>query len=177
MKNLPYLILAAAAVALVCVAVCAFACFGPETGTALSLVGAAAMSFLMKDTALKVTKALPNGAATTNSDAIDLGTSTRGDFLANCEVLMTAPALTTGELGDTQTIIYTLQHDTDPAFGTVTDLAPNVITQTGAGGIGAVGATYRLRLPTTVKRYIRMKQVKTGATNASTSSGILEVLS
>lgn len=172
MKNL--CILALAAVALACVTVCAFACFGAPTGTACALVSAVGMSFLMKDTALKLTKTLPNGAATVNSTGLDLTTSSRADFMADVEFLLSSPVLTVGQLADASTIIYTIQHDTDPAFGTVADLLPAALTVTGAGGVGAAAATYRFRLPTTVKRYIRVKAVKIGAADASAASLTLE---
>lgn len=172
MKNL--CILAAAAVALICVAACAFLFVGLEAGTAVSLVAAAGMSFLMKDANLKVTKVLPAGALTVTSDAIDLMTSTRGDFLADVEFLLSAPALTVGQLADASTVTYSIEHDTDSAFGTVATLFASALVQTGAGGAGAAAATYRFRLPTTVKRYIRAKAVKTGAADASAASLTLE---
>lgn len=170
------LILAAAAVALVCVALCAFACLGPETGTALSLVGAAAMSFLMKDANLKQTKALPTGASSVTSSPIDLETSTRGDFLANVEFLLSAPALAVGQLANASTMTYIIEHDTDSAFGTAATLIDKAIVQTGAGGVGAAAATYRFRVPTNVKRYIRAKATNSAAADASASSLTLEAL-
>lgn len=169
-----FLILATAAVALLCVAVCAFACFGPEAGTALSLVGAAAMSFLMKDANLKVTKALPNGAASVTSNGIDLMESTRGDFVADVEWLLSAPALAVGQLANGSTMTYIIEHDTDVAFGTAATLIDKAIVQTGAGGVGDAAKTYRFRLPTTVKRYIRAKATNSAAADASAASLTLE---
>jgi hypothetical protein len=163
------------AIAVVCTALI----LGPTEALTLLAFGALGMAgFATKDAQLTKTKALPNGAATTNSDPIDLGATSRSDFVADHEVLISAPALTTTELADTQTIKYTLEHDSDSAFGgaaTVPGFA-DVITQTGAGGAGAAAATHRGKLPTNVKRFIRLKQVKTGASNASTSSGKVEVL-
>lgn len=149
-------------------------------GTALGLTALGAIGFLMKDALLKVTKTLPGAASTTvNSSGINLEEGTRGDFLANVEVLITAPALNTTILPDTRTMTYSLYHDTDPAFGTETLVfgAAGQIVQTGAGGVGAALATFRGRLPTTVKQYIRLK-ITSGAstTDASATSATLELL-
>jgi hypothetical protein len=166
----------------VLLAVLAVACLAPTSDgglTALTLFGLGA-GFLMKDALLKVTRALPGAAgATVNSSAIDLEETTRGDFLANAEILITAPALTTTILPDTRTMTYTLYHDTDSAFGTETPVfgSTGQILQTGAGGAGAVTATFRGRLPTTVKRYLRLK-ITSGAstTDGSATSATLELL-
>lgn len=175
MRNLhtPLRMLAVATVLLL-VPVCAFALTGSlETAAWLSgaMLGA---GFLLKDKLLRATHALPNGAATTNGGGIDLGTDTRSDFVAQCEAVVTAPALTTTQLGDTQTITYYLYHDTAAGFGTETLLA-TLGVQTGAGGAGAATAEYRTKLPSNVKRYVRLKTVKAGASNASTASATFEL--
>ncbi len=128
------------------------------------------MGFLRKDELVADTKALPNGAATISTDGLDLGHGDKGDFLANAEYVIESPALTTGELPDGQTLTYSIEHDTDPAFGTVAVLQASVAVITGAGGAGAAAANFAVRLPVDVKRYVRTKCVKTGAANASTKS-------
>lgn len=128
------------------------------------------MPFNVKDAELTKSFALPNGAATTNSAGIDLANSTKGDFVADGELVVNAPACTTGQLGDTQTLTYSVRHDDAADFSTDAELMPAVIVQTGAGGAGAAAAEKRLRLPTNVKRYVRVRCVKTGASNASTAS-------
>lgn len=128
----------------------------------------------VQDVELTKSLALPNGAATTNSSGIDLGNSDRGDFTADCEVVVTIPTLTTGQLGDTQTITYSLRHDDDSAFGSDAELQ-QLAVQTGAGGAGAAGSTVRVRLPSNVARYLRLRAVKTGASNASTGSATLSL--
>lgn len=128
------------------------------------------MPLNIKDAELTKSFALPNGAATTNSAGIDLATSNRGDFVADCELVVNAPACTTGQLGDTQTLTYSVRHDDNADFSTDSELMPAVVVQTGAGGAGAVAAEKRLRLPLNVKRYVRVRCVKTGASNASTAS-------
>jgi hypothetical protein len=134
------------------------------------------MGYAVKDANLNVTKALPNGAATIYSDGIDLGHGSRGDFLAEVELKVSAPALTTTQLPDTKTMTYTVQHDDAVGFGTVADLYSAVIVQTGAGGAGAAAATFTLRLPVDVKRYVRIKAVNSGAGDASGASLTCEVL-
>lgn len=137
---------------------------------------AVGMAFALKDAKLKVTKALPNGAASITTDGIDLGHGTRGRFLANGELLISAPALTTAELPDGQTITYSVEHDTASGFGTVATLYAEVLKQTGAGGAGAAAAEVRVRPPSNVKRHVRVKATKAGAANASTKSVTVEVV-
>jgi len=144
----------------------------------MSFMALGAVGFLMKDALLKQTKALPTAAAgSTSTTGIDLGESTRGDFLADVEFLLSAPALTTTMLPDTKTATYIIEHDTDSAFGTAATLIDKAIVQTGAAGAGAAAATYRFRLPTTVKRYVRAKcTLGANTTDSSTLSMTLEAL-
>jgi hypothetical protein len=172
--------LAALALTVCAALILCLAASSADAWTALGVTALGAVGFLMKDALLKVTKTLPNAASTTvNSTGIDLQEGTRGDFLADVEILITAPALNTTILPDTRTMTYSLYHDTDPAFGTETLVygAAGQIVQTGAGGVGAALATFRGRLPTTVKQYIRLK-IASGAstTDASATSATLEVL-
>lgn len=128
------------------------------------------MEFGVKDASLSVTKALPNGANTIYTDGIDLGHGSKGDFLANCELLIEAPLLVVGDLANAATMKYSIQHDTDSAFGSAVTLLPDVLTQTGAGGVGAAAATKRVRLPSDVNRYVRVMAVNSGAGDASDKS-------
>lgn len=134
------------------------------------------MGFKVRDANLKQSQALPNGAASTATAGFDLGHGASGDFLANTELLIAAPALTTTELADTQTITYSVEHDDAASFSTVATLMSSVIVQTGAGGAGAPAATSQVRLPVDVKRYVRVKATKTGTSNASTASMTAEML-
>jgi hypothetical protein len=79
-------------------------------------------------------------------------------------------------LPNSETVKYTVQHDDDSAFGTVADLYPDVLTQTGAGGAGAAAASKRYAIPVDCKRYIRVKAVNSGAGNASAKSLTHELL-
>jgi hypothetical protein len=131
------------------------------------------MSFKITDGLLKVTKALPNGAATVYSDGLDLG---GGDIVAPFEVKISAPALVVGDLGNADTMKYSLQMDTDPAFGSPTELLDDLIIQTGANGAGAAAATKTVRLPVATERYLRLKVVNSAAGDASDKSATLELL-
>ena len=126
------------------------------------------MGFLRKDAELAKSVALPNGAATTNSAGIDL--SAGGEFLADCEVIISAPALATALLPDTQTITYSLRQSPNANLSGDSELAAAQIVQTGAGGAGDVAKEKRFRLPTDVQQYIFLRAVKTGAANASAAS-------
>ena len=133
---------------------------------------------LRHDANFKKTKALPNGAATVNADALDVGlVGDRGAREAECELLISAPALTTTELPDTKTMTYDVQASSSPTFasGNV-DLGKAVITQTGAGGAGAAAATARFRLPSTCPRYVRVNATNSGAGDASGKSLTEEIL-
>ena len=129
-----------------------------------------------RDVALKVTKALPNGAATIITDGIDLGHSTNGQPPANVELLIEAPALVVGDLGNADTMKYEVFHDTVSTFGSEVSLYGVVLTQTGAGGAGAAAASKRVALPSDVGRYIRVKATNSAAGDASDKSVSVSLL-
>lgn len=129
----------------------------------------------VRDTALKQTKALPNGAAATVIDGFDLGLTSRADFRADVELLLTAPALATGVMGDGKTMIYTVETDSDSAYGSPT-VVGTILTQTGAGGAGAAAATSRFKFPTNIERYVRVKATGSTTGNCSSSSMTVEIL-
>ena len=123
---------------------------------------------MLRDLELQVTKALPNGAATVNSGSIDLEHSANGVHVADCELLIEAPALATADLPDTKTMTYDVEHsDNDSSWS---DLANGVLVQTGADGAGAAAASARVRLPSTAKRYVRAVATNSGAGDASDKS-------
>jgi hypothetical protein len=132
------------------------------------------MGYSMKDAAVKVTKALPNGAASTTSDAIDLGLGSYGDHVAPVEFKITAPALGATPLPDAKTMKYSIVHSDNADLSGPSTLYTDVITQTGAGGVGAIAATATVRLPVDVKRYIGVKATGSGSGDASGSSVTLE---
>lgn len=174
MKNFPRLSIVG--VALMVCALVAIIAHSPLEGVLMFGLGT---GFLMADAKLAVTRLLPAAAsATVNSLGIDLETGTRSDFVAPTEILVSAPALSTTIAPDTRTMTYHVQHDTDPAFGTAVTIANSLIVQTGAGGVGAAATTARFKLPSNVKRYIRL-QIVSGAstTDASALSATMQLLS
>lgn len=136
------------------------------------------MSYTVRDTRLKVTRALPGAASTTvNSTAIDLGHNTGGDFAANVEFLLSVPAVNATMAPDTRTFTYSIITDDNSSFSSAAIVQPGIIVQTGAGGAGAAAATYRFRLPTNCERYVGVRCVSGASTaDASSVSATLEVL-
>lgn len=145
-------------------------------GFSFLLVGVAGYLRADADSSVTVTRALPATDETLASAGIDLGHGTKGSLLVNAELLLNAPALTTTELPNADTHIYDLFHDDAANFGSEVLLADNVLTQTGAGGTGAAAAEKRFRLPSDVKRYVRMKVTGAGGVgNASAKSATLQL--
>ncbi len=134
------------------------ACFGTVLG--------------LRDKSLIQTAALPNGAAATQSTGFDLE-STGGEFLADVELELSVPALTSTEVADTQTITYTVETSATSNFASATNIG-TLAAVTGSSGVAAT--VKRFRLPSTVQRYVRVKATKTGASNASTSSMTVSLL-
>jgi hypothetical protein len=132
------------------------------------------MPFNQLDAGTKRSFALPNGAAATTSPPLDLEHNNdprhNAGFLADCEAIISAPALTTGELGDGDTMKYSLESDWDTSFAAAVSLTGVEITQIGAGGAGAPAATQRIRIPPDVARHLRLRAVNSGAGNASGKS-------
>ena len=141
------------------------------------------MSYQVRDALTRLTLALPNGAATAYATpGIDLGAlSTSGRNLADCELLLSAPALTTGQQPDAKTLIYSILIDTvDPIDASSTVMNLSVLTQTGAGGAGAAAATWRGKIPTVFSlasaRIVGFRAIGSAAGDASAASATLELL-
>ncbi len=132
----------------------------------------------LADAQLSKSIALPNGAASVVTAAIDLeaqvGSNTA--FLAACELKLTAPVLTTAELPDTKTMTYIVETDNDVAFGSLKTLHPSLLVQTGAGAAGDAAATARMRLPSDVERYVRIKATNSGLGDATGKTASLQLL-
>lgn len=145
----------------------------------LSVASAGCATFAVRDSSLKSTRALPNGAATVNSaTGIDLGhlNTKGGRLLAEIEFLLTYPTVTTSQLADTTTITYSIITSASSDMSSPTVLMPGIAVQTGASSAGATGGTYRFRLPTDCQRYVGLRAVKTGAADASAATATLEML-
>lgn len=128
------------------------------------------MTMTLKDAALAVTRALPNGAASVTSTSIDTRNSTRGDLTAQTELELSAPALTTGQLANGATMTYAVIGSTAADLSNPVTIAGNALVQTGAGGAGAAAATRRVGLPSNCPRYIGFTATNSGAGNASAVS-------
>jgi len=130
---------------------------------------------LVQDYGTKVTKALPSSAATIYTAGIDLGHSANGRVPPGTEIVITAPALAVGELGNGDTMKYAVQMDHDSAFGSPTSIYGDVLTQTGAAGAGAAAAEKRVALPSDCERYVRIAATNSAAGDASDKSVIANV--
>lgn len=169
-------------VALVPLASIAAVAVGIATEQAALLWSLAALattySFLAKDadTGLTKTTALSADDSVTSSAAIDLGVGVRGIVPGDMELLIEAPALAVGQLANTETLVYSIYHDTDSAFGTEVLLLDRLIVQTGADGAGAAATTKRIRLPADTSRYIRVKATPSESKDKSDASFTISLL-
>lgn len=129
-----------------------------------------------KDAQLKGTLALPASASSVNGAAINLYTGTRDNFIADCEVLVTAPVLTVGRLADASTMKYAVTMSANADGSSPTVIYPDVIIQTGAGGAGAAAATKKVRLPSNISGYVALRITNSAAADASGVSATLEII-
>jgi hypothetical protein len=134
------------------------------------------MGFKVKDAQLKGTLALPSGASSVYGAAIKLDNTSRGQFMAGVEWLITAPALVVGKLADASTMKYSVTISANADGSSPTIVYPDVIVQTGAGGAGAVGATKTVRLPLDVTGYVALKITNSASADASAVAATLEAL-
>jgi len=117
--------------------------------------------FRVPDATLEKSIALPASDGSVYTASIDLGAALGDrDFVAECELLINAPVLTTTELPDDDTATYKLQHSTDDS--TFTTLSDAILVQTGASSAGAAAASVRARIPTDAARYIRLAVTTAG---------------
>ncbi len=134
----------------------------------------------VKDAQVKISVALPNGAATATPTAgIDTGkvdTGSIGYQEGDFEFILTAPALTTVQQPDGKTTIYNIITSANSDLSAPTTLMPAVITQTGAGSAGSAAATYRFRLPSNSQRYVGFNAVGSTTGDNSAKTATLEGL-
>ena len=145
---------------------------------ALALMAGMADLPSLKDVNLKLTRALPASNTTVYATpGIDTGVTPAGVQSKDVEWVLSAPALTTAQLGDAATMKYSILHDTvDPVDGSSVALHTDCITQTGAGGAGAAAATFRFKLPSDGKRILGFKVVNSANADASAASATLEAV-
>jgi hypothetical protein len=131
----------------------------------------------LKDALAKVTRALPASNTNVTSTSIDTGKTTAlGTVPDNLELLLSAPALTTGQLADAATMKYDILHSDNADMSSPSTYITAAITQTGAGGAGAAAATFNVRPPSTGKRYWGVKVTNSANADASGSSATLEAI-
>jgi hypothetical protein len=139
--------------------------------------GTGAESYNVQDAQLSVSLALPAAASTTvTSTGIDTGETTALAVQpGNMDFLLTVPALSTTIAPNGDTITYSIMMADDVNMSVnPTALYPSVITQTGAGGVGAGATTYRFRIPSVSQRFIGFKAVSgAGITTAAALSASL----
>jgi len=136
------------------------------------------MAHAVKDAQLTNTRALPAAAsATVDGAALNLDHGSFGDFLADTEFKLSAPAVNATMAPDTRTFTYSIIHSDNADLSSPTVLYPSVITQTGAGGVGAAATSFTFRVPVDVKKYIGTRVVSGASTaDASAVSATLEAL-
>ncbi len=127
-------------------------------------------------TGMKATKALPSGAAATTTDAIDLGNIT-GDFRADVELLLQAPAMGATPMADGKTMTYAVMGSNSSDLSGPVILADKLLVQTGAGGVGVSAAEARWRPPTNLAyRYVGVRATGSTTGDASGSSMTLKAV-
>lgn len=116
----------------------------------------------IKDAFLLRTAALPATDSSTATDGIDLELGGSSEFTAQHECLLSVPDLTGAELPDEETMTYNIEHADESDFSDAEVLFEGIIVQTGENDgemepadTGAPGSSVRVKLPTTVKRYVR----------------------
>lgn len=125
----------------------------------------------LADKDLQDDAALPNGAATSYSDAFKLGPGVHADDI---EIEVTIPDATTAEAPDTRTLTVDLVAG-DTSTPTTAASLPRVFT--GAGGAGFAGATYRLKIAVTSGDYVRLRMVGSASFgNMSAKSATIRIL-
>jgi hypothetical protein len=125
------------------------------------------MSRLIRDALLVVTRTLPAANANNDSTSIDLGDVTPALHGQNHELSLEMPALPNLANGTTATVTVTDSAD-NSSFAAVPAVATLVLT--GAGGTGSAATTRVVRLPSTVRRYIRVNVAVANSGGDNTAS-------
>ena len=124
---------------------------------------------------LSKSKALPATDTSVYTDALDLGNLEGGDFVMDCDFVLGVPALNATQLPQNGTVTYSVQHDTDPDFGTVATLIPVIAQQVGGVAGGADAQTVYFRVPSTVKQYVRIKATTASAGDCHAGSAVCDL--
>lgn len=105
------------------------------------------MQPLLTDAALQTTTALPSAAGAVTGNATDLMNGQFGDQDQRMEWEIDAPALNTTQLPNGAIVAYAVMMSNANTMANAVLIYDNVIIQTGAGGVGALLASARFRLP------------------------------
>jgi hypothetical protein len=129
----------------------------------------------MKDASKKVTKALPNAAASNQTDTIDLGTERPFDNkqrLAHVEI--SVPALT-DHTDSSKTNLFVLQESSDDS--SYADTNPMIECKlVGVTTSGSAATTFKVPLPPGVKRYIQFTQTVPSGSGTGTNATVTYAL-
>ena len=130
-------------------------------------------SFQNQDAFLTLTRAFGAAGATVTSTSIDLQPEP-ALVGALSDVVITTPALTSGEIASAQTITIRIHDSADnSSFANLPELESLTLT---GGGSGTGAQTRRVRRPPSVRRYIRLNMVTgAGAGGPSPKSGTLRI--
>ena len=122
------------------------------------------MSKSLRDILLDVSRSLPAQNTNANSTAIDLKQALPDSLPEHFELQISVPATTTAT---GQTITCTIQDsDDNSTFATVEQLEPLLLT--GASNVTAL-TTRNFRLPSDVKRYVRVNIAMSATTGDQTA--------
>lgn len=130
-------------------------------------------SFSVQDGLLTVTTALPTQTNTVNGTSIDLGIAAPALTGAHSDLNINAPDGATLNTG--QTLTFTIQDSADnSSFAAVTGLSTYVVT--GVSNLVPVGSNRSVRLPPTVRRYIRVSCAASATAGTSASASFITAL-
>jgi len=110
----------------------------------------------LQDSLLNQTVALPAAASSSVvSPSIDLGIGPHGELpLGFVEFEIDAPAVTTAMLPNGDTITYDVIVSATSNMASPVAVYPAILTQTGAGGVGAPAAAKKFKLPDVLNDYL-----------------------
>lgn len=142
----------------------------------LAMLGFAQPAHGFRDMALKVRRALPDGAAAVTSDSIDLRHNPTGSNLAPSEFELVAPDLNTTQMPNSKTMTYAVMQSDAANMAGATLVSDAILVQTGADGAGAAGDSVRFRVPSNCKRYIAVRATGSASGDATGADFTVQLL-
>lgn len=143
---------------------------GDSGGTvmAVSLAG----GLTVADAYHRKSVALPAAPGDVFTAPIDLEQTDHGGLHTDIEFVIESPALTTAQLGDGETVVYSIEESDDEAFTAPLPRYTNYATITGADAAGAEATDVRFRLPSDCLRYVRLKATTNGSDASAASASL-----